>query len=226
MRSGECLDVHHFAVLIGVGATTVNAYVAEGAIEDRRRRGLFGDLSLDACLENYRAAVDQGLLAGVEGALARRVAERCVQAVVRLVRDDDIVGGAMQSVRLVEGVLRAPGQLHVGGGNGLLVGIEPGFSGNKGKRLLPRPVLDGRHVCSAGEEEIFIEIRVSEIHPIELAVEFSQILAQREVPQRAIVEPLVARLKVAAGGQREGRRRKQQDGSQSDPFPHGRIDRL
>ena len=62
VRSGECLDVHHFAVLIGVGATTVNAYVAEAAIEDRRRRGLFGDLDLETCLDNFRAAVDQGLL--------------------------------------------------------------------------------------------------------------------------------------------------------------------
>ncbi len=26
VRSGECLDVHHFAVLVGVGATTINAY--------------------------------------------------------------------------------------------------------------------------------------------------------------------------------------------------------
>lgn len=62
VRSGECLDVHHFAVLIGVGATTVNAYVAEAAIEDRRRRGLFADLPLEDCLDNFRAAVDQGLL--------------------------------------------------------------------------------------------------------------------------------------------------------------------
>lgn len=62
VRSGECLDVHYFAVLIGVGATTVNAYVAEAAIEDRRRRGLFGELRLEQCLENYRMAVDQGLL--------------------------------------------------------------------------------------------------------------------------------------------------------------------
>ncbi|MDY0872271.1 glutamate synthase large subunit [Dongia rigui] len=62
VRSGECLDVHHFAVLIGVGATTVNAYVAEAAIEDRRRRGLFGEMALEDCLDNYRSAVDQGLL--------------------------------------------------------------------------------------------------------------------------------------------------------------------
>ncbi len=62
VRSMECVDVHHFAVLIGVGATTVNAYVAEAAIEDRRKRGLFGDATLDDCLDRYRQAVDQGLL--------------------------------------------------------------------------------------------------------------------------------------------------------------------
>ena len=31
----ECLDVHYFAVLIGVGATTVNAYLAQETIADR-----------------------------------------------------------------------------------------------------------------------------------------------------------------------------------------------
>ncbi len=36
------LDVHYFAVLIGVGATTVNAYLAQESIADRHRRGLFG----------------------------------------------------------------------------------------------------------------------------------------------------------------------------------------
>ncbi len=62
VRSGECLDVHHFAVLVGVGATTVNAYVAEASIADRHGRGLFGKLSLDECLDRFRKAVDQGLL--------------------------------------------------------------------------------------------------------------------------------------------------------------------
>ena len=46
VASGECLDVHHFAVLIGVGATTVNAYVAESAIADRHARGLLPGLEL------------------------------------------------------------------------------------------------------------------------------------------------------------------------------------
>jgi glutamate synthase (NADPH) large chain len=62
VRSAECLDTHYFAVLIGVGATTVNAYLAEAAIVDRHSRGLFGDLSLHQAIENYRTSVNDGLL--------------------------------------------------------------------------------------------------------------------------------------------------------------------
>jgi glutamate synthase (NADPH) large chain len=62
VRSAECLDTHYFAVLIGVGATTVNAYLAEAAIADRHARGLFGEMSLDKALENYRTAINEGLL--------------------------------------------------------------------------------------------------------------------------------------------------------------------
>ncbi|MES2986690.1 MAG: glutamate synthase large subunit [Pseudomonadota bacterium] len=62
IRSGECLDTHYYAVLIGVGATTVNAYLAEAAIADRQGRGLFGDLSLADCLKRHRKAIDEGLL--------------------------------------------------------------------------------------------------------------------------------------------------------------------
>jgi len=62
VRSQECLDVHYFAVLIGVGATTVNAYVAQESIADRQRRGLFGDLDLRECLARYKKAIDDGLL--------------------------------------------------------------------------------------------------------------------------------------------------------------------
>ena len=62
VRTAECFDVHHFAVLIGVGATTVNAYLAEASIADRQARGLFGDMKLETCLARYKEAVDQGLL--------------------------------------------------------------------------------------------------------------------------------------------------------------------
>ncbi|URW77073.1 glutamate synthase large subunit [Sphingomonas donggukensis] len=62
VRTAECLDTHYYAVLIGVGATTVNAYLSEAAIRDRHARGLFGDLTLDQCLTRHRTAVDEGLL--------------------------------------------------------------------------------------------------------------------------------------------------------------------
>lgn len=62
VRTAECLDTHYYAVLIGVGATTVNAYLAEASIADRHARGLFGDTSLEQCLKNHRKAIDEGLL--------------------------------------------------------------------------------------------------------------------------------------------------------------------
>ena len=62
VASGECLDVHHFAVLIGVGATTVNAYVAEAAIAGRHGRGLLAGLELADAVANFVKAVEEGLL--------------------------------------------------------------------------------------------------------------------------------------------------------------------
>src|SRR3546814_888440 len=61
-RTAECLDTHYYAVLIGVGATPLNAYLAEAAILDRHARGLFGDLAAADCLANHRKAIDEGLL--------------------------------------------------------------------------------------------------------------------------------------------------------------------
>ncbi len=62
VRSGECLDVHFFAVLIGVGATTVNPWLAQESIADRHRRGLFGAMTLEECMDRYTYAIGQGLL--------------------------------------------------------------------------------------------------------------------------------------------------------------------
>jgi glutamate synthase (NADPH) large chain len=62
VRSGECLDVHYVAVLIGVGATAVNAWLTEAAIADRHARGLLPGLTLEECLARYKEAVNQGLL--------------------------------------------------------------------------------------------------------------------------------------------------------------------
>ncbi len=62
VRAGECLDVQYFCVLIGVGATTINAYLAQEAIADRHARGLFGDMSLSDCLTNHKKAIQDGIL--------------------------------------------------------------------------------------------------------------------------------------------------------------------
>jgi glutamate synthase (NADPH) large chain len=62
VRSAECLDTHYFAVLIGVGATTVNAYLAHEAIADRHGRGLFGDMDVEDCVRRYVKAMSDGLL--------------------------------------------------------------------------------------------------------------------------------------------------------------------
>ncbi len=61
VRSAECIDPHYFAVLIGCGATTVNAYLAQDSIADRISRGLV-DGSLTDAMRRYRAAIDAGLL--------------------------------------------------------------------------------------------------------------------------------------------------------------------
>jgi len=62
VRASECLDPHYFAVLIGAGATTVNAYLAQDAIADRHAKGLFGDMSLNDAIWRASEAIDQGLL--------------------------------------------------------------------------------------------------------------------------------------------------------------------
>ncbi len=61
VRSAECVDPHYFAVLIGCGATVVNAYLAEDSLADRIDRGLL-DGSLTENVARYREAIDQGLL--------------------------------------------------------------------------------------------------------------------------------------------------------------------
>ena len=61
VRSAECVDPHYFAVLIGCGATVVNAYLAEDSLADRIGRGLL-DMTLTTAMARYREAIDQGLL--------------------------------------------------------------------------------------------------------------------------------------------------------------------
>ena len=62
VQSAECLDVHYFAVLIGVGATSVNAYMAQQAIADRHKKGLFKNLTYEECVERFINSINNGLL--------------------------------------------------------------------------------------------------------------------------------------------------------------------
>src|SRR3546814_8726974 len=56
VRCGECLDVHYFAVLIGVGATTINPYLAQEAIADRQARGSAAERRVGkACVRTGRS---------------------------------------------------------------------------------------------------------------------------------------------------------------------------
>ncbi|MEO8115513.1 MAG: glutamate synthase large subunit [Phenylobacterium sp.] len=62
VRSAECLDTHYFAVLVGAGATAVNAYLAQESFLDRQARGLTGELGLRELCLNYKTAIEGGLL--------------------------------------------------------------------------------------------------------------------------------------------------------------------
>lgn len=62
VQAASLFDVHGIAVCIGVGATTVNPWLAQESIADRLRRGLFGKMSLREAVLRYRKAVDKGLL--------------------------------------------------------------------------------------------------------------------------------------------------------------------
>lgn len=62
VASAECLDTHYFAVLLGAGATTVNAYLTQETIAERQAKGLFGDLTLEECVSRQIEAIDQGIL--------------------------------------------------------------------------------------------------------------------------------------------------------------------
>ncbi len=62
IQSAECLDIHYYAVLLGVGATSINAYVAQQAIADRHKKGLFNNLTYEQCVERYIETVKNGLL--------------------------------------------------------------------------------------------------------------------------------------------------------------------
>ncbi|MDD5677984.1 MAG: glutamate synthase large subunit [Kiritimatiellae bacterium] len=63
LESGEPREVHHFALLLGYGATAINPYLAFDIVADMACKGqLEGRLGVTQALENYIEAVCKGLL--------------------------------------------------------------------------------------------------------------------------------------------------------------------
>jgi glutamate synthase (NADPH/NADH) large chain len=62
VQTGEALDTHSFATLIGVGATTVNPYLALDSLYQRFEKKLFDKFSYDECIQRFIKSVNYGLL--------------------------------------------------------------------------------------------------------------------------------------------------------------------
>ncbi|MEP7238228.1 MAG: glutamate synthase large subunit, partial [Ferruginibacter sp.] len=63
VEAGDVWEVHHFACLIGFGATAINPYLALSSIRDMKESGkLKTDLTDDDLKKNYTKAVTDGLL--------------------------------------------------------------------------------------------------------------------------------------------------------------------
>ena len=62
VECSDALDTHSFAVLIGVGATTVNPYLAIDSIYQRFEKKLFGKLDFEDCIRRFKKSIDAGLL--------------------------------------------------------------------------------------------------------------------------------------------------------------------
>ncbi len=62
VECSDALDTHSFAILIGVGATTVNPYLAIDSIYQRYEKNLFGKSNFENCVVKFKKSIDAGLL--------------------------------------------------------------------------------------------------------------------------------------------------------------------
>ena len=62
IQTSEVLDTHSLAVMLGVGATTVNPYIAFDSIYQRYEKKLFGKISYEECTQRYVKSLDNGIL--------------------------------------------------------------------------------------------------------------------------------------------------------------------
>ncbi len=62
LESGEPREVHHFAALIGYGATVINPYLAYEAIEHLVEQGFLGDIDKKQAIKNFLKAATKGII--------------------------------------------------------------------------------------------------------------------------------------------------------------------
>jgi glutamate synthase (NADPH) large chain len=63
VEAGDVWEVHHFACLLGFGATAINPYLALSSIRDMQQSGFIDEnLDVDKLKKNYIKAVNEGLL--------------------------------------------------------------------------------------------------------------------------------------------------------------------
>ncbi len=62
VESGEPREVHHFCTLLGFGAAAVVPYLALAGLENMADNGLLGKVAAGEVFENYRKAIDGGIL--------------------------------------------------------------------------------------------------------------------------------------------------------------------
>ena len=63
VESGEVREVHHFATLIGYGASAVNPHLVFESFSDLKERGYIpADMTISAAVDNYVNAVKKGIL--------------------------------------------------------------------------------------------------------------------------------------------------------------------
>jgi len=62
LESGEPREVHHYAVLIGFGASAINPYLAFETLDDLIRQGLLTDVDHKTAVKNFAKAVSKGVV--------------------------------------------------------------------------------------------------------------------------------------------------------------------
>ena len=62
LESGEPREVHHFAVLIGYGASAINPYLGYETLEAMVREGMLGNIDVETALYNYRKSLVKGVV--------------------------------------------------------------------------------------------------------------------------------------------------------------------